>query len=188
MQPPWQLDLMRVEPLESRLIRTLCGDLARYLAGEVRIASRVLDPSPAFDPARGQYSAIAILSALLDPPPGPGVRRIAVASVDLFLPVFTHVFGSAQLDGPVGVTSVRRLRPEFSGGPSDAGCLRERVFKEVLHELGHTFGLRHCRVPWCAMAASTLPEQIDLKDPGYCPKCGQSVGVKYADGLLAVPR
>ncbi len=51
--------------------------------------------------------------------------------------------------------------------------MRERLEKEVLHELGHTFGLVHCRQPWCVMAASRLPEEIDLKDLQFCDACAE---------------
>ena len=47
----------------------------------------------------------------------------------------------------------------------------ERLAKEALHELGHTFGLVHCRQSWCVMAASRLPEEIDLKDLQFCDAC-----------------
>jgi archaemetzincin len=79
---------------------------------------------------------------LLEPPPAPAERRIGIATVDLFLPVFTHVFGTAQLGGNVGVASLYRLRPEYAGAPQDIGRMRERLAKEVLHELGHTFRSR----------------------------------------------
>jgi len=47
---------------------------------------------------------------ILDRPSGLGDRRIAIAAIDLFLPVVSHVFGTAQLGGRVGVRQ-RRLAP-----------------------------------------------------------------------------
>jgi archaemetzincin len=90
--------------------------------------------------------------------------------VDLFLPVFTHLFGFAQLTGEAGVVSTYRLRPEpFSeeSGP----LLKDRLLKEVLHEMGHTFGLVHCPAPWCVMKSSRIPEELDLKDANFCAPC-----------------
>ncbi|MEN8165685.1 MAG: archaemetzincin, partial [Acidobacteriota bacterium] len=147
------------------------------LAHPVWIAPDHIDPAPAFDPSRQQYLVSALMETLLGRSSEEGVFTIGVTDVDLFLPVFTHVFGTAQLGGPVGVASEFRLRPELSGDPSDAGLLRRRLLVEVLHELGHTLGLVHCKASWCAMSPSRLPEQIDLKDATFCTACAEHTGV-----------
>jgi len=180
----WSVELVRIGAVAPSVMRQLRQDLARSLAHAVWISPREIDPAPAFDPARGQYLATRLLEMLAAFPAQENVQRIGIAEVDLFLPVFTHVFGAAQLDGTVGVASLHRLRPEFEGDRPDAGRTRSRLAKEVLHELGHTLGLVHCRVPWCAMAASRLPEQVDLKDAAYCSPCAARVGVPE-DGFRA---
>ena len=169
----WHLELVPVGALPPTVLPELRDDLASCLHREVHLADSALDPGPAFDAERRQYLATELLCQLLEPLPGPCEHRIAVAAVDLFLPVFTHVFGTAQLGGHVGVASLYRLRPEYAGAPQDVGRMRERLAKEVLHELGHTFGLVHCRQPWCVMAASRLPEHIDLKDLRFCDTCAE---------------
>ncbi len=181
---PWSLELVRVGTVTPALLRRLQGDLAVGLAHPVMVAERECSPSLAFSKERRQYSAVDLLSLLQDPPLSPGMRRIGVTDVDLFLPVFAHVMGSAQLQGQVGIASVFRLRPEFQGDPPDPHRLRLRILKEVLHELGHTFGLVHCMVPWCAMSASLRPEHVDLKDPSYCDSCSEKLGVPR-DGILS---
>ncbi|NIP57319.1 MAG: archemetzincin, partial [Gemmatimonadetes bacterium] len=85
-----------------------------------------------------------------------------------FLPVFTFVFGEARLDGPAAVVSLHRLRPQAYGLPPDPPRLIARTLTEVVHELGHTFGLRHCTDFSCAMRASRAADEIDLKPPAYC--------------------
>jgi archaemetzincin len=40
-----------------------------------------------------------------------------------------------------------------------------------VHELGHAFGLVHCRDQRCVMRASTYVEEVDLKDAGFCDAC-----------------
>jgi len=179
---PWRLELVRVGAVAPAVLRVLREDLARYLAHPVWVSPAHLDPGPAFDRHRQQYLAATLMIALLDPPPPPGLHRMGVTDVDLFLPVFTHVFGTAQIDGPVGIASVHRLRPEAAGDPPNQELLRRRIFKEVLHELGHTFGLVHCRIPWCAMSPSRVAEQVDLKDAAYCESCAQRLGIP-GDGV-----
>jgi archaemetzincin len=182
--PPLGVELVRVGAIAPALVRQLREDVAVCLAHPVRVAGRELPVADAFSRDRRQYSAETLLAALRDPAPAPGVRRIGVTDVDLYLPVFAHVLGSAQLDGVAGVASTFRLRPEFSGEPANPHKLRLRILKEVLHELGHTCGLVHCSLSWCVMSASLLPEHVDLKDPSYCAECAAVMGVPR-DGILS---
>ncbi len=182
MTQPWSVELIRVGAAAPAMLRAVREDLVPILAHAIWVADRTLDPVPAFDPHRSQYDATTLLLMLNDPPPPPDLLRIGLADVDLFLPVFTHVFGAAQLGGTAGIVSCHRLRPQFEGDPPDQALLRSRLVKEVLHELGHTLGLTHCRVSWCAMAASRVPEEVDLKDAAFCDPCAERIGVPR-DGL-----
>ncbi|MCK5482717.1 MAG: hypothetical protein KAJ13_03410 [Gemmatimonadetes bacterium] len=49
--------------------------------------------------------------------------------------------------------------------------LEERTIKEVVHEVGHTFGLIHCHDYNCVMHAATYVEDVDLKSTRFCPSC-----------------
>jgi len=180
----WGLELVRVGAIEPALLRQLREDLAVCLAHPVWVTEEEQPVAEAFSRDRRQYSADVLLSALLNPSPQASVKRLGVTDVDLYLPVFAHVLGSAQLDGKVGIASTHRLRPEFAGDPADRQVLRLRILKEVLHELGHTFGLVHCGLSWCVMSASLLPEHVDLKDPSYCRSCAETIGVPR-DGILS---
>lgn len=182
--PAWGLELVRVGALAPGLLQQLREDLAVCLAHPVWIAETEVSVAEAFSSDRRQYSADLLLAALQAPPPAENVKRLGVAEVDIFLPVFAHVLGSAQLNGTVGIASIHRLRTEFAGDPPDPKKLRLRILKEVLHELGHTFGLVHCETSWCVMSASLLPEHVDLKDPSYCVSCAETMGVPR-DGIMS---
>jgi archaemetzincin len=103
-----------------------------------------------------------------------------VTEADLAIPTLTFVFGQAQLDGQVAVLSLARLRQEFYGLPSDETLLRERVTKEVLHELGHTFGLTHCAESKCVMSLATHIGLVDNKEERYCTHCGAHLVRRFA--------
>jgi archaemetzincin len=182
--PKWGLELVSVGAVAPALLRRLRDDLAVCLAHPVWIAAQEQPVAEAFSRDRRQYSADVLLAAMLNPEPQPDVKRLGVTDVDLYLPVFAHVLGSAQLNGAAGIASTHRLRPEFGGDAANPQALRLRILKEVLHELGHTFGLVHCGLSWCVMSASLLPEHVDLKDPSYCRSCAETIGVPR-DGILS---
>jgi archaemetzincin len=64
------------------------------------------------------------------------------------------------------VVSVARLRD-----PNPDRFLN-RVVKEAVHELGHTWGLGHCDSPTCVMHHSESVEDADAKNEGFCRTCG----------------
>ncbi len=159
----------------SELLRRLAVAIERTFALPAEVHPPWFDPERAYDPARGQYDSTHLLAALRTSPRPDAARVVGVAAVDLFVPVLTYVFGEAQLGGRAAVLSTHRLRPEVYGLPADEDLVAERAEKEALHELGHTWGLRHCHEPDCVMRASTYVEEIDLKPAGLCERCWEAV-------------
>jgi len=147
----------------------LAASLARELRDSCRVRTGSVDPAFAFDAVRGQYHSTALLRHLASI--AGEDRLLGVAAVDLYVPIFTFVYGEAQLGGPAALVSTCRLRQEFYGEPPDPALAAERLLKEALHELGHTFGLRHCHDWNCPMAASTAIERLDVKGASYCRAC-----------------
>jgi len=49
-----------------------------------------------------------------------------------------------------------------------------RLEKEIMHELGHLFGLDHC-MNRCVMRFSNSVYEVDLKPLGFCEKCHSSL-------------
>jgi archaemetzincin len=96
---------------------------------------------------------------------------IGLFSVDLFIPILTFIFGQAYLNGRTGIVSVYRLSNERYGMSANEEILKERLMKEIIHELGHMFGLVHCSNPLCVMRSSTYVEDIDQKNHRLCDKC-----------------
>jgi archaemetzincin len=162
--------------------RDLVG-LANAIGGIFRLPVRCdrseIDLPSAFDASRGQYHSTALLARLLERS-SPQEKCIAVVDVDLFIPVLTFVFGEAQFEGQVSIVSTRRLANEFYGMPPDDAALRQRLEKEIIHELGHTFGLFHCHQFECVMRSSTYVEEIDLKRADPCPSCRELLAQRIA--------
>lgn len=87
----------------------------------------------------------------------------------------TFVFGEAQLKGKHSIVSVCRLHEEFYLEKTDEKLLLERAMKEVLHELGHNFGLLHCTNWDCVMHSSLGIEEVDIKGGRFCNKCKEMI-------------
>ncbi len=153
----------------------LARDFTEIFQRETIILPELSTTGKAYDQSRGQHNSTAILQMLLRLAPSNSDRVLGVTTADLFIPIFTYLFGEAQLDGPAAVVSDMRLRSQFYGLAPDAATYYERLQKECLHELGHTFGLRHCETHGCVMMKSTYVENIDLKTVHFCPECKNSI-------------
>jgi archaemetzincin len=144
----------------------------------VRLVHEPLDLERAYDGSRRQYNATALLAQVATRAGASGDMCLALVDVDLFVPVLTFVFGQAMLDGNAGIVSTYRLANPFYGLARDDALLDHRVGKEILHELGHMFGLLHCRHFECVMRSSTYVEEIDLKRAWFCPACAGRLAEK----------
>jgi archaemetzincin len=137
-----------------------------------------LDISEFFDPVRRQYNGNKLLKVVETINGSGDFKKIGLFNVDLFIPILTYIFGQAQLNGKTAIASHYRLSNERYGMPSDDDILLRRFTKEVIHELGHTFGLIHCHTPTCVMRSSTYVEDIDQKEVGLCGKCRLEMGLE----------
>jgi archaemetzincin len=167
------ISLMPIGQVDHALLEPLAEALTRRLNVACSIQPEGLEAEFAFNPMRRQYHSTEILKKILQKPQGETWKVLGVTEMDLYIPVLTFVFGEAQLADGGAVVSAHRLRQEFYGMPTDPELLHQRLLKEALHELGHTYGLRHCHDYTCVMSASNGVERIDLKNAEFCPTCAQ---------------
>ena len=172
------LSLLPVGNVARGQLEILAEGLSPALHATCVVSADSLKPDFAYDPLRGQYHSTAILQRVQMTRTAESWRLLGVTEIDLFIPVFTFVFGEAQL-GPdnasTAVVSSYRLRQEFYGLPPDTTLLTERLLKESLHEIGHTLGLRHCGDYRCVMSSSSSVERIDMKSAQFCAACAATL-------------
>ncbi|MBL7179000.1 MAG: archaemetzincin family Zn-dependent metalloprotease [Desulfobacterales bacterium] len=159
----------------GRVEEGILGHIAECISSrcglECRIFSGMENPRYAYNDTRCQYNSKLILKHLVQQCPHNALRFIGVTPVDLYVPILKFVFGLAQIEGRCAVISVHRLCPRFYNQPSNPGLLLARMEKTVLHELGHTFGITHCRDRRCVMFSSIRIDDTDYKQPDFCPTC-----------------
>lgn len=144
-----------------------------------RLAALPIPPN-AYDEKRKQYQSVEIMKMLAQSAPRDAARILGITDIDLAIPMLSFLFGQAQFEGLVAVVSLCRLHQEFYGLPAQESLLRERTVKEVLHELGHTFGLVHCSEPTCAMSLATHIGLVDAKAEQYCTRCGLQLVQRFS--------
>ncbi len=151
----------------------VADSVRRNFCTEVEILRLPLDLSSSYDPGRGQFHAGSILR-LLSTYPVSVLRLVAILTVDLYEHGLNFVFGEAVSGGREAVVSTYRLYHP------DPHTFRARVLKEVNHELGHTFGLKHCPDPSCVMSFSNSVLDVDRKGETFCPVCRRALDVALA--------
>jgi archaemetzincin len=175
------IDIIPIGEVEETLLLFLRQSLFQTFKIQTRIRKRRFNLSPVYDPARNQYNSSGLLLELINDTPPETLRILGVTELDLFIPIFTFLFGEAQLNGIGALVSAHRLHNQFYGIPENKELLRSRLLKEGIHELGHTFGLIHCFALNCVMKSSTYVEDIDQKPIHFCKICEQEI-LRWGNG------
>jgi archaemetzincin len=150
--------------------QSLGREIHRTFSFKTEIKSLLQDVNFAYDLTRDQYHSTAILEKLASTSPPSATKIVAITHVDLFIPILTHVYGEAQLAGKACIVSTFRLQEGLSVTNIEKE-FENRVVKEVLHELGHTFNLRHCDDRSCIMHYCRSIKDVDRKTDQLCRYC-----------------
>ena len=168
--------LIRVVPLgrvDNRLLQVVAANVFALCDLPARVAPGETLPSSALDSRRRQYDAAALLKHLDGSLEAAGRKTIAVTPVDIFVPIFSHVFGEARLGGASALVSIHRLSGDHLQNVSEttAADLYLRTVKVALHELGHLFKMPHCEDKSCLMHYTDTLTAIDATPLLFCRYC-----------------
>ncbi len=130
-------------------------------------------PKESYNTLRHQFQASKILESLSQLK----TRVLGITDKDIYAEDLNFVFGQAQLKGNAALVSVTRLNPMFYRKSPDKMLLIDRTIKEIIHEAGHTFGLRHCQNERCVMSSSNTIFNVDKKTKNLCDMCKLQLGI-----------
>jgi archaemetzincin len=150
--------------VEERVIRELQKGLTPLFA-EIVVNEELPIPDDAWNSYRKQFLVDDFMRMLRDVK---GDKVLGIVDRDLYTPELNFIFGQARIHGNYCIIALDRLR-----SAATRKMFLQRVVKEAIHELGHTWGLKHCKNKMCVMHFSNTLADTDLKTSGYCRKCGK---------------
>lgn len=166
------------DPAQRRVLETLRELTSLFFGVPVRLANAIPLPSKG---RRGkgrdeQHHAGVILDDVLTPRlPSTAICTLGITMGDLYPePSWNFVFGLASLDKRVGVYSLARFFPAFTGAPDTEEARRTALRRSVqvlAHEAGHMFSLEHCVEYECIMNGSNSLDEMDRQVGMLCPTC-----------------
>ena len=146
-----------------------------HIVGCFKLAAQILPPfeppADALDERRLQYNAGIIIETMEAMQFGNHDKVIGILDKDLFIPIFTHVFGEARQGGKCGLVSLYRLAKNSDGSIPSKSIIHERAAKVALHELGHLLDLLHCEHKHCLMHFSGGIDEVDEMSLDLCEYC-----------------
>jgi len=167
--------LVPVGEIDKKVIERLQSDLGKMFNKQVKAAGQGMPhPDFAYNKKRNQYLSTAILKILMEQKEYMAYGKVlGVVDKDLYVPELNFVFGEASQRA--AVISLTRLRQEFYHLPQDQNLFHKRALTEAVHELGHTYGLGHCRNPQCVMFFSNSLMDTDRKGAEFCMECRRNI-------------
>ena len=177
-QQPDQIVLQALD-LESE---SLCRELVRRVSRRVTWPCRLVtepwtQPFPRIQtPGRDVVNLDKLLELVVASPHAQETILVGITSQDIATPLFAYHFGGVRPGSLAAVVSWARLCPAWYGEPEDLETTLRRAELEVLHELGHVWGLHHCRDFACVMRFAPTVEALDVRGTTFCRPCRTTRG------------
>jgi len=167
-----------IQPIEKNIGNNILNLLYNSISVEFNNVNVIIAPILKIDiqnfinRQRNQLRSFDLLHWILEKiKPTKEMKILLIGDIDAYSGDLNFVFGEAHLGGRVAAIYLPRLRPEFYNLKSNELLFYDRVTKEAVHELGHSFGLFHCNNKRCVMYFSNSLYDTDFKDKIFCKNC-----------------
>lgn len=122
-------------------------------------------PGSAYNPYRRQYNGSKVLTWALSLKIDPVSYLVGLIDEDGYIEGLNFIFGIANRIYKAAIVFTHRLKHW------DERIYLDRIKKEIVHEVGHLFGLEHCKYEKCVMYFSNTLMDTDKKTWAFCKKC-----------------
>ena len=164
-----ELNELNMPSLDEILQKALEEFNAGFLIAKAAMSSDLLDKK------RKQYNAQKILYMLhMLKKQNNQQKLIGITNQDIFIDGMNFVFGLASQTARICIVSLHRLVEHQIPTQKE----KERIVKEITHEIGHVYGLQHCTGN-CVMAFSNSVSDVDSKNSELCTKCKRIVNMLH---------
>lgn len=170
---PQSIHYILLQPLgkfSTTHLRFLKDSIERFYPVQVLITPAKQLPEHAYYAPRNRYRADSIIAWLRQMKPDSISAIVGLTTTDVSATKGKYIdfgiMGLGYRPGPACVVSTYRLKNTIQSTQH----FQNRLFKVVVHELGHNFGLAHCTNQQCIMADAEGKMKLD-KEQGLCIAC-----------------
>ena len=176
------IEILSLNNPSDSLISYVVDGLQRAFGIKIVKGISLYLPEGFIDLSRLQYRGSEVLRWVSESYGGSDRILLGIVEGDAYVEGLNFIFGIASPALKTALVFTSRLR--YS---ADEKLFLERVLKEVMHELGHVFGLSHCPNRRCVMSFSNSILDVDRKSRRYCINCFRKLrdlGIKVRDDVL----
>lgn len=169
-----------LQPLHSFSIKTLTylkDTIEKFYPVNIVIDQTKSFPANFYYKPRNRYRADSTIKWLKQIKPDSARTIVGITNEDVSVNKGTHkdygVMGLGYQPGKACVVSTYRLQKTATSQKH----FQQRLFKVVVHEMGHNFGLAHCPDETCFMVDAEGQMKLD-QEKDLCSSCKQKLQIK----------
>lgn len=170
-----KIKILEVGEIQSNILDIIANNLNKRFKNKFYFGGKIDIPENSYDKFKDQCDSETILKTLKNEM-GKNEKVVGITSKDIYFGELNFVFGMSAED--VCVISTARLDPQFYENPANFDVLIKRVLKEIIHEVGHMFGLKHCSNQICVMNFSNSVSYVDDKKDEFCKDCTLKISME----------
>lgn len=162
-----------LQPLQfgdTKMLTYLKDSVEKFYPVEIIIADAVNFPANSYYKPRNRYRADSTIKWLKQIKPDSARTIVGITNEDISVNKGAHtdygVMGLGYKPGKACVVSTFRLRKTAVSNKH----FQQRLFKVVVHEMGHNFGLHHCPNETCIMVNAEGQMKLD-HEKDLCNSC-----------------